>query len=173
MGAGPIHCTAMNTNPAPTRPVWARVVTFPIEDWLGCVMCAAILAVMSLQIFLRYVLNISLIWSDELSRFLLIAMAFIGCATGVRKRNHIRIDVIDYVLGERAKRLLWLAIDAIVLFYLVYIAVQSIEILRIFNRRPSTAMGLPMSIPYGAITVGFGLAAFRMVLNHALPRRLQ
>lgn len=163
----------MNADPAAPRPWYIRVVTFPVEDWLGCVMCGAILAVMSLQIFLRYVLNMSLIWSDELSRYLLIAMAFTGCATGVRKRNHIRIDVIDYLLGERARRLLWLLTDAVVLFYLVYIAVQSIEILRIFARRPSTAMGVPMSIPYSVITVGFGLAAFRLVLNHALPRRWQ
>jgi TRAP-type C4-dicarboxylate transport system permease small subunit len=160
----------MSTDTA-RRPWVARALSLPVEDWLGCLMCAAILAVMSLQIFLRYVLNMSLIWSDELSRYLLIAMAFIGCATGVRKRNHIRIDVIDYILGERARRLLWIVTDAIVLFYLVYIVVQSLEMLRIFARRPSTALGLPMSIPYSAITVGFGLAAFRLVLGYVLPRR--
>ena len=148
-----------------------RLVAFPIEDYLGIVITFAILVVMSTQVFLRYVLNDSLIWSDELSRYLLIAMAFIGCATGIRKRCHIRIDVIDLILPERARRTLAVVIDAIVLFYLGYIFVTSFEILGIFARQPSTAMGVSMAVPYSVITIGFGLAALRLILNYALPPR--
>ncbi len=148
-----------------------RLIDFPIEDWLGIAITFAILVVMSVQIFLRYVLNESLIWSDELARYLLIAMAFIGCAAGVRKRCHIRIDVIDLVLPATARRVLAVATDALVLFYLVYIFVASIEILGIFASQPSTAMGVSMAVPYSVITIGFGLAALRMVLLYIPPPR--
>ncbi len=148
-----------------------RIVAFPIEDYLGIVITFAILVVMSTQVFLRYVLNDSLIWSDELSRYLLIAMAFIGCATGIRKRCHIRIDVIDLILPEYARRALAVVIDALVLFYLGYIFVSSIEILGIFVRQPSTAMGVSMAVPYSVITIGFGLAALRLILGYISPPR--
>jgi TRAP-type C4-dicarboxylate transport system permease small subunit len=155
----------------PAAPRWRRALGFPLEDWIGAALAAAILVVMSIQIFLRYVLNDSLIWSDELSRYLLVAMAFIGTATGMRKDNHIRIDVIDHVLPAAARRALRLAVDLAVLAYLVYVVFLSLEMLAIFHRRPSTALGVPMSVPYAAVTVGFALAALRLALRLVLRPR--
>ena len=147
------------------------MLELPIEDWVGTLLAGAILVVMSVQVFLRYVLNESLIWSDELSRYLLVAMAFVGTATGMRKDNHIRIDVVDHMIPAPAARALRLAVDLAVLFYLASVFWLSLDMLAIFHRRPSTAMGVPMSIPYAAVTVGFGLAALRLALRRALPPR--
>jgi TRAP-type C4-dicarboxylate transport system permease small subunit len=141
-----------------------RVLDFPVEDVLGVAALLAAFAVMSVQIFLRYVLNDSLIWSEEAARYLLIAIAFLGCATGCRKACHIRIDVIDLVLPPRSRRALSLAVDAIVLFYVAYVAWLAIEIIPILGRQPSTAMRMPMWIAYGVIALGFALAALRIVL---------
>jgi len=141
-----------------------RVLDFPVEDVLGVAALLAAFAVMSVQIFLRYVLNDSLIWSEEAARYLLIASAFLGCATGCRKACHIRIDVIDLVLPPRSRRALSLAVDAIVLFYVAYVAWLAIEIIPILGRQPSTAMRMPMWIAYGVIALGFALAALRIVL---------
>ena len=146
------------------------MVDLPVEDWIGCALAASILVVMSVQVFLRYVLNESLIWSDELARYLLIAMAFIGCATGMRKDNHIRIDLVDHILPPVVARALRLLIDVAVFGYLAYVAALSIEMLQIFHRRPSTAMGVPMSVPYAVVTVGFGLAALRLALGRLSKR---
>jgi len=131
---------------------------------LGVAALLAAFVVMSIQIFLRYVLNDSLIWSEEAARYLLIAIAFLGCATGCRKACHIRIDVIDLVLPPRSRRTLSLAVDAIVLFYVAYVAWLAIEIIPILGRQPSTAMRMPMWIAYGVIALGFALAALRIVL---------
>lgn len=147
-----------------TRSVLRRILDFPLEDVLGVLALLAAFAVMSVQVFLRYVLNDSLIWSEEAARYLLVAIAFLGCATGCRKVCHIRIDVIDLVLPERARRILSLATDAVVLFYVAYVAWLAIGIIPILGRQPSTAMRMPMAIPYGVIALGFALAALRIVL---------
>ena len=146
------------------RSILRRVLDFPVEDVLGVAALLAAFVVMSIQIFLRYVLNDSLIWSEEAARYLLIAIAFLGCATGCRKACHIRIDVIDLVLPPRSRRALSLAVDAIVLFYVAYVAWLAIEIIPILGRQPSTAMRMPMWIAYGVIALGFALAALRIVL---------
>ena len=146
------------------RSILRRVLDFPVEDVLGVAALLAAFAVMSVQIFLRYVLNDSIIWSEEAARYLLIAIAFLGCATGCRKACHIRIDVIDLVLPPRSRRTLSLAVDAIVLFYVAYVAWLAIEIIPILGRQPSTAMRMPMWIAYGVIALGFALAALRIVL---------
>jgi len=146
------------------RSVLRRILDFPIEDVLGVLALLAALVVMAVQIFLRYVLNDSLIWSEEAARYLLVAIAFLGCATGCRKASHIRIDVIDLVLPERARRILSLATDAIVLAYVLLVAWLAIGIIPILGRQPSTAMRMPMAIVYGVIALGFALAALRIVL---------
>lgn len=142
-----------------------RVLDLPVEDWLGTAAMAAILVVMAVQIFLRYVLNQSLIWSEELARYLLIAMVFLGTATAARRGQHIRIDLVDHLLPDGAARRLRRAIDLLVLAYLAYVAWHSLAILAIFATQPSSALGVPMAVPYGAVTVGFALAALRLVLS--------
>ena len=141
-----------------------RVVDFPVEDVLGVLALLAAFAVMSVQVFLRYVLNDSLIWSEEAARYLLVAIAFLGCATACRKACHIRIDVVDLVLPERARRALALAVDAVTFCYVAYVAWLAIEIIPVLGRQPSTAMRMPMWVAYGVIALGFGLAALRIVL---------
>jgi len=148
------------------RALW-RFVDLPIEDWLGTAAMAAILVVMAVQVFLRYVLNQSLIWSEELARYLLIAMVFLGTATAARRGEHIRIDLVDHVLPRDAANVLRRAVDLLVLSYLLYVAWHSFEILSIFATQPSSALGVPMAIPYSTVTVGFGLAAFRLLLSFA------
>ena len=151
--------------PAPdTRPALRRILDFPLEDVLGVAALLAAFAVMSVQVFLRYVLNDSLIWSEEAARYLLVAIAFLGCATGCRRACHIRIDVIDLVLPAPARRVMALATDAVTLFYLGYVFWLSIEIIPVLGGQPSTAMRLPMAVPYGVIALGFGLSCLRIVL---------
>jgi TRAP-type C4-dicarboxylate transport system permease small subunit len=41
----------------------------------------------------------------------------------------------------------------------------AIGIIPILGRQPSTAMRMPMAIPYGVIALGFALAALRLVLS--------
>ena len=44
------------------------------------------------QFFTRYVLNDSAAWTEEIARYLLIGMVFVGAAIGVAKNNHIQVD---------------------------------------------------------------------------------
>ena len=44
------------------------------------------------QFVTRYVMNDSAAWTEEIARYLLIAVVFIGAAIGVAKNNHIQVD---------------------------------------------------------------------------------
>ncbi|MSP50536.1 MAG: TRAP transporter small permease [Alphaproteobacteria bacterium] len=141
-----------------------RLIAFPIEDWIGTALLAVILVVLSAEIVIRYVFGNSLFWYDELSRYCLISLTFLGCATGVRKRCHVRIDLIDFLLPEAWRRRLTTVVDAIVLAYLLYVGYAAWKVAGILVTSPSAALGVPMGYVYMAIVAGFGLAAFRLVL---------
>ena len=52
----------------------------------------ALAVVVFLQFFTRYVLNSSLGWTEEIARYLLIVVTFLGSAMAVRKRSHIAVE---------------------------------------------------------------------------------
>ena len=50
--------------------------------------------VVALQVFCRYILNNSLFWSEELARFLLIWLTFLGASVAYRRKAHPGIDMV-------------------------------------------------------------------------------
>ena len=49
--------------------------------------------VVALQVFFRYVLNHSLFWSEELARFMLVWLSFLGASTAYKRGLHPGVDV--------------------------------------------------------------------------------
>jgi TRAP-type C4-dicarboxylate transport system permease small subunit len=70
-------------------------------------------AVVFLQFFTRYVLNDSLGWTEEIARFLLIAVTFTGAILAARKNTHIAVEFFYRWLPRPIRRFLQFAIDAI------------------------------------------------------------
>lgn len=135
------------------------------EDWLGVVLLLGILVAMALGVFFRYVLNDSLTWTEELSRYGLVVMTYVGCAVGCRRRTHIRIDAIDLVLAPVLGWALALLMQTGLLLFLIYIAWRTWQIMGFLRTTISPAMGIPIVWIYGAMLIGFALAAFRQALT--------
>jgi C4-dicarboxylate transporter DctQ subunit len=133
-----------------------------IEDVLGTFALGVILIVMAAQIVLRYVFNGSLIWSEEISRYLLIALVFLGTATAVREREHILIDLIDRLIPAKALSVLKVLVDVTLAIYLGVVLYHAQTVVMMFRNQPSSALQVPMAIPYAAIPLGFGLALWRL-----------
>lgn len=51
-----------------------------------------LMAIVMLQFFTRYVLNDSLGWTEEIARYLLIMLTFVGSVTCVRQGSHIFLE---------------------------------------------------------------------------------
>lgn len=146
------------TNPPEGAPPEGRLAA---EDWLGVALLLGILTIMGLGVFFRYVLNDSLTWTEELSRYGLVVMTYVGCSVGCRRQSHIRVDAIDLVLPERFRRVLALAMQAGLLLFLLYIAWRTWEITGFLRTTISPAIGIPIVWIYGVMLVCFLYAALR------------
>ena len=72
------------------------------QTWItfGCICVLTVLV--SVQVFVRYVLQKPLfLWSEELARFVLIWMVFLGIGVGVKNDAHFAMDVLPPLLGRR------------------------------------------------------------------------
>ena len=89
---------------SPYRPTleWLRRRT---ENIAAAVLAAMFVAFM-LQIIFRYVLNLSIGWTHEISVVLWIWLVLFGSAFVVREEEEIRFDLLYGAVGDRSRRVM-------------------------------------------------------------------
>ncbi|QIZ67981.1 TRAP transporter small permease [Geobacillus subterraneus] len=128
------------------------------------VLMAATLALMCILVFgnvvLRYGFNSGITWSEEMSRFLFIWMSFFGAIGALKDNDHLGVDTLLRKLPPRAKQVVFLISNAIVLYvlYLLLDGSWKITLSSMGSRAPAT--GLPMAFIYGTglvVSIGMGI----------------
>jgi len=130
------------------------------EDWLAFVLFWALAIIVFLQFFTRYILNDSLSWTEEIARYGLMSLAFIGGAVVTRKKAHIAVELLSNLMKPSPLRAALLAlVDFITLGFMGLLAFFSVTIVERMHSQRMTVFELPMSIVYGAV----GLGCFMML----------
>ena len=135
------------------------------ERWALLVFYVLVVATMAVEVIRREVFAYSSIWGEEIVRYAFIYLAWIGAASAVRERAHIRIDVILHYLGPRAKALLYMLGD-VVMFVVALIAFYwSFETVSVSWKFGSVSHGLRVSMVWFlmAVPIGFLLIMFRLI----------
>ena len=86
-----------------------------------------IFASVLLQIFLRYLLNYPLTWSEELSRYLFIMVCLLGWTLATKNKSHIKVNFILDALPPKIRFTAKIFIQMLVLVFaaaLVYLGSQ-------------------------------------------------
>jgi len=103
------------------------------------------------QVIARFVFNRPLSWTEELSRHLMIWMAFIATAIAYRHGAHLSIDLLAQRLAGKKRVLLELFFLIIIIFFLSYMIKYGIELTQKTFRQTSSALQYPMSYVYLSI----------------------
>ncbi len=82
--------------------------------WLAGAGLILMTVFISAQVFMRYVMNDSLVWSEPASVILMGWFIFLGAAVGIREGYHLSFDVLLYFLPQSAKLWLYSVSDLVV-----------------------------------------------------------
>jgi len=135
------------------------------EDWLAFVLFWALAIIVFLQFFTRYILNDSLSWTEEIARYGLMSLAFIGGAAVTRKKAHIAVELVSNLMGPGPMRAALLAlVDFITVGFLGLLAYFSVTIVERMHSQRMTVFDLPMSIVYGIVSLGCFMMLARQIL---------
>jgi len=127
------------------------------------VLLAACLCVMTavtvLEVVRRYIFGLSYSWAEELVRFLLIWVTFVGGAAAFRLGNLVILDSLLIFLSERKRNVLKLFTNTVILGFLIFLLNNSCRYAfsPVIAKQFSPGLGLPMTVPYFAIPLGFAL----------------
>jgi len=117
------------------------------------------------QVISRYVFNAPLIWSEELSRYLFIWLAFLGAWQAWILREHLGIDMLPEIIPARMVRPLQLTIEVLVLIFAVASMYLGQKILQVSMKQPSAVLRLPMVWVYASYYVAMTLIAIEIILG--------
>ncbi len=138
-------------------------------DNIEKIMAVAITSVMTVVLFLqvvsRYVFNLSISWSEELSIFLMIWLTYFGASIAVRKRQHLRITMLTDLLPRGATKIVDVAANLIFLGFMALIAYGTFNMLTLAKRTHQTAAatGLPRWVIILGILVAYLLTIIRII----------
>lgn len=113
--------------------------------------------IVAVQVFFRYALNSSLFWSEELARFMLVWLTFLGASAAYRRRVHPGVDVLYRRMPP------WLKRTSAVLIHLVSIGLFCVMIVygyrfaHFVRFQISPALYLPKWIVFSIIPVSGGI----------------
>jgi TRAP-type C4-dicarboxylate transport system permease small subunit len=110
--------------------------------------------VVFLQFFTRYVLNNSFGWTEEIARYLLIAVTFTGAVMAVRKQSHIAVEFMFRWFPRSLRRVLQTLIDVVSLVFYAALTWFSMGLAG-NTRQKMVSIPVPKSIIYWAVAACF------------------
>jgi TRAP-type transport system small permease protein len=147
-----------------------RAVTLAENILIGLLLIA-IVAVILAQVFFRYALSQPLSWSTEVATGLLLYVAFVGFAIGVRDNAHVTLNLYERRLSDRGRRV----VRSVELVFLGgVLAALGVGTVRYISeqRDVTTPAGLPLWTILLAIPLGSALGVLHAVVELIAPQPL-
>jgi len=135
--------------------------SYRAEDWITFVFFWLLAVVVFAQFFTRYVLNDSLAWTEEIARYLLICVAFVGAATAVRKSSHIHVEFFYLYFGRRLGFALSTAVDVMRIAFLGVCVWLTWKVTEIMQTQKMVVIDWPLSIVYAVVLLGIVVMTWR------------
>ncbi len=145
----------------------AVIVTF--TSWLVAYLTLQMTLVVLLGVFTRYLLNDALAWIEELARYSMIWLSWLGGGLALRHGAHIAVQFFTDALPEPARSIVVFLGRAGVFFFLGVCLWYGIDLTSRVSTQSTIALGISMQIPYAAIPVGSLLMAYHLVAVMSFP----
>ena len=134
-------------------------------EYVVMLMMGVITGVVIAETVMRGAFGVSLIVTDELSRYLMVWTALLAAALLVYEDGHIRISLLPDALGPLAGRIVYALSQLVVIAFLVAVIVASVMIMPSITKQNTVTLHLSMAWFYAALPVSSALMALFALRN--------
>ncbi len=115
--------------------------------WALCLLMSLMVVIVFANVIARYYLSASLAWSEEVARFMLIWLVFIGAVLAYVNDEHLGLDIVVRLFPRRVRYGLAVLADLLIMVA-IYLVIRGGAVLM----RDSWEWGSPATdIPYGYV----------------------
>ena len=133
-------------------------------QWIVIVGLAVMTVVLFAQVTARYVFGSGISWSEELARYIMVWVVYIGAAVVYKDNSHISVTVLEEVLGARACKFLKILQKLISIAFMGLVGWWSIGMMEFAALQTSPNMLIPMNYIY----LVFPVSSVLIVLHLAI-----
>lgn len=126
---------------------------------LCCALLFALIAMPFAQIVMRGVFNVPMAWAEELTRYFLICLTFMGGALVTVEGGQIRMEELQAALPERMRFWLQLIIDATGIGVFGYICFAALVTIGNNLRNQTATLEMPFWMFMAPLALGMALLA--------------
>lgn len=131
---------------------------------LSMVFLAGILLMVVLQVFFRYILRITVPWTEEAARYLGIWMVFMGATAAIAQEAHIRITFLLERFPEKTRQLFELLISSVMFLFNLIVLFGSFQLVKLNWGQKAVTFPISVSSLYLALAVSSVFIAFFLLL---------
>jgi TRAP-type transport system small permease protein len=132
------------------------------EGWVALGIFWLLALTVLYQFITRYVFNDSAAWTEEIARYLLIGVVFVGATIGVAKNAQIQVDFFYRHMPAALGRWLSRLVDVVrVAFFAAAVVLTGEMMLKLGSSTRMTIVDAPMNIVYGVVLLGFAAMTLR------------
>ena len=119
------------------------------------ILLVLIAVIVNWGVFCRYVLFAPLPWSEQIPKYAMIYMGFLGASVGISKNRHIGFDILVTRLPSMIRKLIMIAGRLIILFFLGMMTIYGVSFaLAVGFSSNAPMLPIPMFYLFLAVPIG-------------------
>jgi TRAP-type C4-dicarboxylate transport system permease small subunit len=146
-------------------PTFDRVL-IRLNRWAVIAILAAMAAMVFANVALRFLTDHSILWVEEVSRYLMIWLTFLGAGLVLRYGGHVGVDTLQEALPRNAA---WIraAIFVLLLAFFATMLWLGVRYSMVTWGQTTPVMQIPIGVVYLALPIGFALLIVHLLLMAA------
>jgi TRAP-type C4-dicarboxylate transport system permease small subunit len=133
------------------------------------VITVLLLVVMTVMMFAqvvgRYLFHNGIFWAEELSRFSMVTMVYLGAGLACKYKDHIAVTILGEMFKGRISKIYRIVIALISISFLAIVTYYGFFVLNVVSSQQSANMQIPMSLVYVMIPVGAAIMIFYLIVE--------
>ena len=136
-----------------------------VAEVLAVAVFASLILSVATAVFFRYVLNDSLVWSEELARYLFIWVTFLGGGLGVGRNIHVGVDSIVMRFSTGTQLIIQVIVEVAITIFVVALIVVGIQLVDFAMATTALLLPVRMGYVYLAVPVGGAVMLANILLQ--------
>lgn len=138
-------------------------VLLATNRWLVIGLLAAMAAMVFANVALRFLTDYSILWVEEVSRYTMIWLTFIGAGPVLRYGAHIGIDTLQQGMPRFAPAIRAIVFSLLAIFFCAMIVI-GVRYANLTWAQTTPVLEIPIGAVYLAMPVGFGLMFIHLAM---------
>jgi TRAP-type C4-dicarboxylate transport system permease small subunit len=142
--------------------------------WTVIAILAAMAAMVFANVVLRFTTGVSILWVEEVSRYLMIWLTLLGAGMVLRYGGHVGIETLQDALPRRAAAIRGAIVVLLAAFFVFMVAVGA-RYAWLGWGQTTPVLGIPIGVVYLALPIGFAFLLAHLLLmaeSYVRQRRL-